>query len=292
MTLPEKSSPPNTAKPRTPPDRDQGPASGQIYDAGRLRALFDEMSKTYGVVNFLSSFGFTRRWRKQCVALARLKPGDRVCDLMTGMGECWDEIQKRSGADAELVAVDFSPAMIAAARDRLPVYKNISVYEQDVFDPAFARAATSRSPQAGNAGSGVQAPGPGRDARFDAVVCCFGVKTLEPEMYPRLAELLSRLLNSGGRFAFVEISVPHPGLLRGPLLFYIKYMIPWIGRLCLGNPDNYRMLSVYTQAFGDSSRLYQSFVAAGLDVQYHRLFFGAATAVAGATAGARRSGGS
>ncbi|MCR9141929.1 MAG: class I SAM-dependent methyltransferase [bacterium] len=246
--------------------------SRTIYDGGRLRALFDEMSGTYGVVNFLSSFGFTRRWRRQCVELAQLKAGDRVCDLMTGMGECWDEILKGIGREkGTICAVDFSPAMIAAARQRLSKYPGVEVYERDVFDPAFARDALA-----------TENPG---ECRFDAIVCCFGVKTLEPRMYARLVELCRRLLKPGGRFSFVEISVPSAAILRWPLQFYLRYLIPWIGRLCLGNPDNYRMLGVYTRAFGDCARLHASFADAGCDARYHRLFFGSATAVSGTVPG-------
>lgn len=235
------------------------------------------MSRTYGFVNFVSSFGFTRRWRRQCVELAGLQPGDRVCDLMTGMGECWDEIRKPSGAASELTAVDFSPAMIAAARKRLPAYPGTTVIERDVFDALFAReAAQPRSPLQAQPAFAPQAQ-PG----FDAIVCAFGVKTLDPELYARLAELVQRLLKPGGRFAFVEISVPPAASLRWPLLLYLKWIIPSIGRLCLGNPDNYRMLGVYTRAFGDCRKLHASFVEAGLAARYHRLFFGAATAVSG-----------
>ena len=62
----------------TPAQADATVDRRRIYDAGSLRALFDEMSRTYGFVNFVSSFGFTRRWRRQCVELARLQPGDKV----------------------------------------------------------------------------------------------------------------------------------------------------------------------------------------------------------------------
>jgi demethylmenaquinone methyltransferase/2-methoxy-6-polyprenyl-1,4-benzoquinol methylase len=34
-------------------------------------------------------------------------------------------------------------------------------------------------------------------------------------------------------------------------MFYLKHIIPGIGRLLLGNPENYRMLGVYTEKFGN-----------------------------------------
>lgn len=191
---------------------------------------------------------------------------------MTGMGECWDEIFRRTrepdaatsaGKTPALVAIDFSPVMIAAARKKAAAhaeFAHVEVLEQDVFQYTVAPA-----------------------ERFDAIVCGFGVKTLAPEMYADVADLLLRLLKPGGRFAFVEISLPPSPFLRVPLMLYLKLMIPWIGKFCLGNPDNYRMLGVYTAAFQNSERLHQTLLDRGLHARYHRLFFGSATVVSGAT---------
>ena len=55
-------------------------------------------------------------------------------------------------------------------------------------------------------------------------------------------------------------------LLRWPYLFYIKHVIPWVGRAFLGNPQNYRMLGVYTEEFRGivASLLKQEFDRVGL----------------------------
>lgn len=58
-------------------------------------------------------------------------------------------------------------------------------------------------------------------------------------------------------------------------------MVPWIGRLMLGNPDNYRMLGVYTRAFGDCRAAATQFREAGLVVAERAFFHGRATAFAG-----------
>lgn len=38
-----------------------------IYKKEFVEHLFNRMSMTYGVTNYISSFGFTERWRKQCI---------------------------------------------------------------------------------------------------------------------------------------------------------------------------------------------------------------------------------
>ena len=63
--------------------------SDHIYETEFLQGLFDRMSKTYGFVNYITSFGFTERWRKQCVHyLPRINQNaSRGYDFLSGMGE-------------------------------------------------------------------------------------------------------------------------------------------------------------------------------------------------------------
>lgn len=47
-----------------------------IYGPEFIRNLFDEMAKTYGIVNLITSFGFSMWWRKRCIRQADLSlPG-------------------------------------------------------------------------------------------------------------------------------------------------------------------------------------------------------------------------
>lgn len=39
----------------------------KLYDPQFVKRPFDEMARTYGMVNTLSSFGFNQRWRRQCL---------------------------------------------------------------------------------------------------------------------------------------------------------------------------------------------------------------------------------
>src|SRR5262249_42557396 len=97
----------------------------------------------------------------------------------------------------------------------------------------------------------------------------------------RLSQQVARLLRPGGVFSFVEISVPPALLLRLVYLFYLDRLIPLIGRLFLGDPANYKMLGIYTRAFGTCKHFAECLRQCGLEVSEINYFFGCATAVRG-----------
>lgn len=76
-----------------------------LYDPQAVKRLFDEMARTYGVVNTLSSFGFNRHWRRQCLRAIPLPPGGSAVDLMTGMGELCPDLSEFLGPSGTIVAV-------------------------------------------------------------------------------------------------------------------------------------------------------------------------------------------
>jgi demethylmenaquinone methyltransferase/2-methoxy-6-polyprenyl-1,4-benzoquinol methylase len=230
-----------------------------LYNANAVRSLFDEMSQTYGWTNMISSFGFSKRWREQCVGQALIEPGMRVYDLMTGMGECWGAIGRRLDGRGALVALDFSAQMCRRARTHMPRLQPLAVQvvEEDVLLNTLA------------------------DESADRVLSNFGLKTFSDPQQELLAREIERILRPGGMFSLIEISVPPGLLLRLLYLFYLKRIIPIIGKLMLGNPDNYRMLGIYTEQFGNCTRMGEHLRAAGLEVEDRRYFYGCASGLVG-----------
>lgn len=236
-----------------------GEYDNEIYDPSFVQQLFDEMARTYGLVNLISSFGFCRIWRRQCIRQIEIPQGCNAVDLMTGMGELCPDLAGRVGSDGNILAVDISPVMCKKARryeaGQLPCH--IEVIEAD--------ALCSDLPS----------------DHADVVVSSFGLKTFStPQLY-KLAEEVQRILKPNGLFSFVEISVPPSRWLRGPYMFYLENIIPMIGRLFMGNPENYRMLNVYTEAFSNCQSAATAFRAAGLETSVRRFFFGCATGLVG-----------
>lgn len=87
----------------------------------------------------------------------------------------------------------------------------------------------------------------------DVIVSSFDLKTFDHEQQRLLAHKVAQLLTAGGSYSFIEIPVPPFLPLRSVYMFYLKRLIPLIGRMLLGNPDCYRMLGVYTEAFENAS---------------------------------------
>ncbi|MCL4266996.1 MAG: class I SAM-dependent methyltransferase [Anaerolineae bacterium] len=230
-----------------------------IYDTNYVEQLFDEMSRTYEVVNYLSSFGFTTRWRRQFVRTTQIKPGATVCDLMCGMGECWSALAPSLTLHDHVIALDMSQGMLAGAERRRAKFPhlNIQLFKQDILENTLP------------------------DACADNVICGFGLKTFTDAQREILAAEIKRLLKPRGTFAMIEISVPNGWLFKDLYLFYLKHLIPIIGRLLLGNPENYRMLGVYTEQFGDCRSMMNALARQGLQVEYHQYFYGCATGVSG-----------
>jgi len=233
--------------------------NSELYDSRFVRNLFDEMAKTYDKVHYVTSFGFSVLWRKQCVGHLYISEGAVVYDLMTGMGECWPYILKNIGNKGKLVAVDFSDQMIKGAGTRIAKgkFENVVLLQRDILD------------------SGME------DASSDHIVSAFGLKTFSDKQLEILAKEIHRLLKPGGSFSLIEISKPNNGLLNGLYLFYLKNIIPFLGKMFLGNPENYKMLGTYAEKFGDCSKALEFFQKAGLNVSYQKYFYSCATGIKG-----------
>lgn len=231
----------------------------ELYNPAFVRSLFDEMSRTYGVTNFISSFGFCKRWREQCVDQVAIRSGMTVYDLMTGMGECWQPVSRQLQTHGHLIALDFSPEMCRRARSHVARLSplNVQVIEEDVLLNTLAAESA------------------------DCIISTFGLKTFSAVQQQALAREITRMLRPQGVFSLLEISVPPSLLLRVPYMWYLKHVIPIIGKLLLGNPDNYRLLGVYTEQFGTCISMANYLRAAGLHVEYKQFFFGCATGLVG-----------
>ncbi|MCG8806534.1 class I SAM-dependent methyltransferase [Tenacibaculum finnmarkense] len=231
----------------------------EIYEPKFVEKLFDKMSSSYSKMNYITSFGFSERWRRQCVEEIEIGKGKTVVDLMTGMGECWKHILNKSDKDSKLIGLDFSTEMINRAEKNKGKFKKskIEILKENVFENSIANETA------------------------DFVISGFGLKTFNDEQLGKLANEINRILKPNGKFSLIDVSVPKNKFIKPFYLFYLKNIIPILGKLFLGSPETYRMLGVYTEKFGNSKNLHRIFNKLEFEVEYVEYFYGCASGIKG-----------
>ena len=231
----------------------------EIYEPKFVEKLFDKMSSSYSKMNYITSFGFSERWRRQCVEEIEIEKGKTVVDLMTGMGECWKHILKKSDKNSKLIGLDFSTEMINRAEKNKGKFEKskIEILKENVFENSIANETA------------------------DFVISGFGLKTFNDEQLGKLANEIDRILKPNGKFSLIDVSVPNSKFLKPFYMFYLKNIIPLLGKLFLGSPETYRMLGVYTEEFGNSKNVHRIFNKLEFKVEYVEYFYGCASGIKG-----------
>lgn len=167
--------------------------------AAHVRAMFDRIAPRYDRLNALLTFGRDHAWRRQAIAAAAPQPGDLVVDVACGTGDLAHLARARG---ARVLAVDFSPGMLARARRR-------------GIGAAFVRADALALPV--------------RDGRASAVTCGFALRNFTA-IPPMLAEA-ARVLRPGGRLVLLEVATPRDPLRRLVHHLYFDRIVPRLGAL-------------------------------------------------------------
>ena len=233
----------------------------QIYDPDFVRDVFDRCGPNYRNWSAVASFGFVRRWRKQCVSALPIDTAEyAVCfDLMAGTGEVWPHLLRRFPDLAHIKAVDISHVMHLEALDRLHASRSehIEHLEANVLDGGLPESAA------------------------DIVISTFGLKTFNEAQLAVLAGEVARVLKPGGVFSLIEASDPTQWNLRGLYRFYMDGVLPLIERLFLRGAQDFAMIGTYTKNFQNAAYFADCLRKEGLEVDYRTYFFGCATGVSG-----------
>ncbi|MGA2757865.1 MAG: class I SAM-dependent methyltransferase [Solirubrobacteraceae bacterium] len=235
-------------------------------------ALFAGLGRHYDRAGALLSFGQDPRWRAAMVAAVAARPGQRVLDVATGTGMVAAALVRRY--DVDVVGLDQSPQMLAAAQARL------------AHSPALAARITLLEGQAERL--------PFADGEFDHLTFTYLLRYVE-DPAATLREL-ARVVAPGGRIASLEFGEPGREPWRALWGAYTRVGLPALGRLVSSDwanvgrflatsiPDFYarhplRALEGYWQAAGIGG------------VQTRRMSFGAGVVTTGTRDGARRTAG-
>jgi len=214
--------------------------------------MFSRIADRYDLMNSIMTAGQDRHWRREIVHRAALPRDGWLLDLGTGTGGLAEEAlyQHPTG---HIVAVDFTLDMIRAGR-RHP--RRIPSLRQCI---GWCAADATRLPFP--------------DQTFDAVVSGFLLRNVVDLQQCLAAQF--RVLKSGGRIVALDTTPPTKSLFSPFTLFYIRKIVPAMGKFIAGHPKDYKYLSISTENFLSPEQLSVRLKEAGFqEVDFLRRMFG------------------
>lgn len=187
--------------------------------------IFDAIAGRYDLINTVLSGGLHRLWRRALRLALPQKINMQVLDLATGTGDVAIELVKNPHV-RQVKGLDLSKGMIARGQEKI----------------AAIGLADRIALQVGDA---QKIPFP--DASFDAVTLSFGIRNVAD--VPRCLSEIYRVLKPGGRCLILEFGLPRQKILRAAHLFYLRHILPGLGRALSGHPTAYSYLNQTIEEF-------------------------------------------
>jgi demethylmenaquinone methyltransferase/2-methoxy-6-polyprenyl-1,4-benzoquinol methylase len=192
--------------------------------AAYVQAMFSRIARRYDLMNRLMTAGQDVRWRDEVVRRAALPAGGRLLDLGTGTGDL-ALAARRQYPGCSIVAADFTVPMMQAGQARLQL-NNLSPLSWCAADALLLPFPT-----------GV----------FDVVISGFLMRNVS-NLDQAIAEQV-RVLKPGGKIVILDTTRPSPSLLTPFIKIYLRWIIPFLGRLVAGSREAYTYLPESTQEF-------------------------------------------
>ncbi len=212
-----------------------------------VSGMFDDVARGYDRTNDILSLGNAPLWRIATVRAIAPQPGERILDIAAGTGTSSAALAK---SGASVVAVDFSPGMIAEGRKRHPKLE-------------FVEADAERLPFG--------------DDEFDAVTISFGLRNISDPIVA-LGEMY-RVLKPGGRLVVCEFSHPTNPVMRLGYEGWMRLGMPVVAGLASSNPDAYRYLMESISQWPDQQSLAKWIRGVGFARVAHRDLTGGVVAL-------------
>jgi demethylmenaquinone methyltransferase / 2-methoxy-6-polyprenyl-1,4-benzoquinol methylase len=210
--------------------------------AGHVKAVFDSVASRYDIMNDLMSLGIHRLWKRQAVALAGVRRGQRVLDLAAGTGDLAQRFSDIVGPEGEVVMSDINAAMLGQGRARLT---DLGLVGNLHYALANAEALPLSSDH------------------FDCVTIGFGLRNVTHKQ--RALDEMYRVLRPGGRALILEFSHPTSAPLQKVYDLYSFNVLPVLGKLVADDADSYRYLAESIRMHPDQETLSSMMEVSGFE---------------------------
>jgi demethylmenaquinone methyltransferase/2-methoxy-6-polyprenyl-1,4-benzoquinol methylase len=192
----------------------------------RIASMFDAIAGRYDLLNHVLSAGIDRRWRRRAIRALALTGRERVLDLCTGTCDLAMAAARARPPAGRVVGIDFAGAMLRVGSEKL----RRAGLDRRI---RLVRGDATRIPL--------------DDAVVEAVTIGFGIRNVE-DMGAACREI-RRVLKPGGRLAILEFAVPTTPGVSALYLWYLRRVLPRIGRAISRHHAAYGYLPASIGAF-------------------------------------------
>ncbi len=207
-----------------------------------MQYMFDSVWERYNLTNRIITFGQDALWRNRVLDMIKVERETKILDICTGTGDLALKIAKRFPC-ARTYAIDFSPSMLALARERAAGQgiKNIFLKENDCRSMEFD------------------------NNYFDYVTVSFGFRNLSYSRANLEASLkeIHRVLKNEGRLIILETSQPVNNFIKKFFHFYAGRIVPKVGALFSREEAPYAYLGSSIIKFFNTNEMENTLALAG-----------------------------
>ncbi len=216
--------------------------------------MFDDISRTYDIINHMLSFGIDTYWRNAVCAHVP-KSEFNLLDLATGTGDQLFAIMKKSPHVKGAIGLDMAAKMLRLGDKKLlkkPYAHQVSFLEGCACDI------------------------PLESESVDCVTMSFGIRNVTSTR--RCFEEIYRVLSPKGQALILEFSLPRNCIIRALHLFYLRRILPTLAGIISRKKSAYTYLNKTIETFPCGVDFCEKMQEAGFtSVTPYPLTFGIAT---------------
>jgi demethylmenaquinone methyltransferase / 2-methoxy-6-polyprenyl-1,4-benzoquinol methylase len=232
-----------------------------MYDKNQpetIQEMFSSIAKGYDRTNAILSLGLHRYWNRALVKRVTQGLDTTLLDLCAGSGDIAYTYLKSHSTPQRAILIDFCPEMLACAKEKARKLQ----WHQISFIQADVQALPLENQSVTNA------------------TMAYGIRNVKDPK--KCFEEVYRVLAPGGCFGILELTQPTHPLIRSAHAFYLKRILPLVGKWLTDNREAYRYLCNSIQAFISPIALEQMLRDVGFkETALQRLTFGTATLIFG-----------
>ncbi len=218
-----------------------------------IREMFNSIAPRYDLLNRLLSLRQDVHWREKMVSRMVVPQHGRILDVACGTGDVVLEIRRQKGPETMVTGVDFSPEMLALAKEKvLPkTSRSIFLLVGDALAMPFSKPL------------------------FHAVTIAFGIRNIQDRA--KALKNFHEILLPGGMVLVLELATPKKGRLYEAYMTYFQRVLPIIGRVFSRHAFAYNYLQESVARFPGPDEFMEIMVQAGFtNVTCTRLTLGVA----------------